>query len=100
MRVLQPPRTDTERAARNSRCATAQYENHCLKQLRKTPEQHRKMVRKTVDYARSQGVRVNVYLEDWSNGYRDNPQYVYDYWLAKYCPLLRLCHQRQSIARE
>jgi len=53
-------------------------ENHCLKQLRKTPEQHRKMVRKTVDYARSQGVRVNVYLEDWSNGYRDNPQYVYD----------------------
>ncbi|MEO0369075.1 MAG: alpha-isopropylmalate synthase regulatory domain-containing protein [Pseudomonadota bacterium] len=52
-------------------------ENHCLKQLRKTPEQHAEMVKQTIDYAREKGVIVNVYLEDWSNGYRDNPDYVY-----------------------
>ncbi len=53
-------------------------ETHCRTQLRKTPEEHRAMVKQTIDYARSQGVRVNVYLEDWSNGYRDNPNYVYE----------------------
>ena len=52
-------------------------ENHCRGQLRKTPEQHMDMVRQTITYAQSKGVRVNVYLEDWSNGYRDNPDYVY-----------------------
>ena len=27
--------------------------------------------------ALDQGLRVNIYLEDWSNGYRDSPDYVY-----------------------
>jgi D-citramalate synthase len=30
------------------------------------------IILKTVDYALGKGLTVNVYLEDWSNGYRDN----------------------------
>lgn len=50
---------------------------HCCSQLGKTLEQHLAGIRATIGYAREQGLRVNVYLEDWSNGYRDSPDYVY-----------------------
>lgn len=53
-------------------------EKHCLTQLRQQPEQHIERIKQTVDYAHQQGVAVNVYFEDWSNGYRDNPDYVYN----------------------
>lgn len=53
-------------------------EKHCVEQLRKTPETHILDVRNTIDYALSQGLSVNIYLEDWSNGYHDNPEYVYN----------------------
>ncbi len=53
-------------------------ENHCLKQLRVSPEQHIEDIKKNIDYAHSQNLSVNVYLEDWSNGYRDNADYVYN----------------------
>ena len=53
-------------------------EKHCRKQLRQSPEQHIENIHKTIDYALSQGVQVNVYLEDWSNGYQDSPDYVYN----------------------
>lgn len=52
-------------------------EKHCRMQLQKTPEQHIADIHKTVAYALDKGLRVNMYLEDWSNGYRDNPDYVY-----------------------
>jgi len=52
-------------------------ENHCLKQLRKTPEQHIEQIKETIAYAQENNISVNVYLEDWSNGYKDNPDYVY-----------------------
>jgi D-citramalate synthase len=52
-------------------------EKHCREQLGKTPKQHLKEILKTIDYAASQGLSVNIYLEDWSNGYQDNPEYVY-----------------------
>ena len=52
-------------------------EKHCREQLRRTLEQHVEEIRRTVDYAGEQGLLVNVYLEDWSNGYVDNPSYVY-----------------------
>lgn len=52
-------------------------ENHCKNQLRKTRQEHVADIRQTVAYAQDQGLNVNVYLEDWSNGYRDNPEYVY-----------------------
>lgn len=52
-------------------------EKHCRAQLRSTLEQHLANIRKTVDYALSRGLRINVYLEDWSNGYKDSPDYVF-----------------------
>jgi len=52
-------------------------EIHCRMQLRRTLEQHLEDIRRTVEYAREQDLKVNVYLEDWSNGYRDSRDYVY-----------------------
>ncbi|CAG9000858.1 MAG: 2-isopropylmalate synthase [Candidatus Celerinatantimonas neptuna] len=52
-------------------------EKHCQMQLNKTLDEHVRDILATIDYAVSQGLRCNLYLEDWSNGYRDNPQYVY-----------------------
>ncbi|MGW8309728.1 MAG: alpha-isopropylmalate synthase regulatory domain-containing protein [Thiogranum sp.] len=52
-------------------------EKHCRNQLNKTLAQHAGDIRKTINYAHKQGLRVNLYLEDWSNGYRDCPDYVY-----------------------
>lgn len=51
---------------------------HCMQQLGKTPEEHIDDIRKAVAYAREKGIRVNLYLEDWSNGMKDSPKYVYD----------------------
>lgn len=53
-------------------------EKHCVNQLGKTLQQHVADIRNTVSYALAQGLRVNAYLEDWSNGYRDNRQYVFE----------------------
>jgi len=52
-------------------------ESHCRQQLKKTLRQHVKDIRKTVDYAGEQGLLVNIYLEDWSNGYFKSPDYVF-----------------------
>ena len=52
-------------------------EKHCREQLGKSLEQHVAEIRQTVDYALEKGLKVNAYLEDWSNGYRDSRDYVY-----------------------
>ena len=52
-------------------------EKHCREQLGKTLDQHSADILQTIDYAYEQGLKVNVYLEDWSNGYRDSPDYVF-----------------------
>ncbi len=52
-------------------------EKHCRQQLKKTPSQHLKDILQCLAYAHQQRLAVNLYLEDWSNGYRDNPGYVY-----------------------
>lgn len=52
-------------------------ERHCQLQLGKTLEEHLADIQHTLDYAFSRGLIVNVYLEDWSNGYRDSPDYVF-----------------------
>ena len=41
---------------------------HCTQQLQKSPEEHINDIRETIYYAHSQGILVNVYLEDWSSG--------------------------------
>ncbi len=53
-------------------------EKHCREQLGKTLESHVTDIRRTVAYAQEEGLQVNIYLEDWSNGYQDSRQYVYD----------------------
>lgn len=52
-------------------------EKHCTQQLGKTLDQHIVDIKQTIAYAQQQGLSVNVYFEDWSNGYADSPNYVY-----------------------
>lgn len=52
-------------------------EKHCREQLGKNLEQHIEGIEQTVAYAREQGLAVNMYLEDWSNGYLDSKDYVF-----------------------
>lgn len=51
---------------------------HCSEQLKKSLDQHVIDVKQTIDYALSKDLKVNIYLEDWSNGYKDSPEYVYE----------------------
>lgn len=53
-------------------------EKHCREQLGKTLAQHTVDILETIRYALDKGLKVNVYLEDWSNGYHDKPAYVYE----------------------
>jgi D-citramalate synthase len=53
--------------------------NHLTYQLKKTPEQHFKEVAEVIAYARKNNIECNVYLEDWSNGMRHSPEYVFQY---------------------
>ncbi len=50
---------------------------HCQCQLKKTPDEHIADIKNVISYADSQGIGVNIYLEDWSNGMKDSPDYVY-----------------------
>jgi len=51
-------------------------EQHCRRQLHMTPEEHIAQLEATVDYGHKQGLKINAYLEDWSNGVRDSFAYV------------------------
>lgn len=51
--------------------------NHCQNQLRKTPEQHIADIKEVLRHAREMGIRMNIYFEDWSNGMRNSPEYMY-----------------------
>ncbi len=53
-------------------------QKHCELQLRKTPEEHIADIRNSIDNADKMGIRVNIYFEDWSNGMRNSPEYVYN----------------------
>lgn len=50
---------------------------HCTHQLHKTPEEHIGEICRSLEYAEKRGISVNLYLEDWSNGMKDSPEYVY-----------------------
>ncbi|MDD6437312.1 MAG: alpha-isopropylmalate synthase regulatory domain-containing protein [Prevotella sp.] len=49
---------------------------HCREQLHKTPQEHLADILRVIDYAQSKGMTVNLYLEDWSSGMKDSPDYV------------------------
>ncbi len=51
-------------------------QHHCEVQLRKTVNQHLADIERTVSCASKSNVAVNVYLEDWSQGMTDSPDYV------------------------
>ena len=53
--------------------------NHLTHQLKKTPEQHFSEIAESIALATENGIETNVYLEDWSNGMRNSPEYVYQY---------------------
>jgi D-citramalate synthase len=53
--------------------------NHLTHQLKKTPAQHFAEIAKVIALAKKKGIDTNVYLEDWSNGMRNSPNYVFQY---------------------
>ncbi len=66
-----------ETGGRTLNLLTKGSENHCRNQLRQELAVHAGNIQQTISYAQSKGLTVNMYLEDWSNGYKDNPDYVY-----------------------
>jgi len=53
--------------------------NHLIHQLKKTAEQHFTEIAQVIALAESKGIATNVYLEDWSNGMRHSPEYVFEF---------------------
>ena len=53
--------------------------NHLTHQLKKTPKEHFSDIAFTIQQAQDRGIETNVYLEDWSNGMRNEPSYVFQY---------------------
>ncbi len=68
---------------------------HCTHQLHKTPEEHIADIKAELVYARKKGFAVNLYLEDWSNGMKDSPEYVYQMMDA----LLEADSERAAVSR-
>lgn len=50
---------------------------HVTRQLKKSPEAHLADIKNSIKMAQEMGIRVNLYLEDWSNGMRNSPDYVH-----------------------
>jgi D-citramalate synthase len=53
--------------------------NHLTHQLKKSPEQHFSEIKTIIEQAQKLGISTNIYLEDWSNGMRNSPEYVFQY---------------------
>ncbi len=51
--------------------------SHCTHQLKKNPEEHFADIIQTINMAIEIGISVNLYLEDWSNGMKNSPEYVF-----------------------
>jgi (R)-citramalate synthase len=50
---------------------------HLNEQLRKTPEEHVKSINEIIAHASTLGIKVNIYLEDFSNGIINSGKYVF-----------------------
>lgn len=53
--------------------------NHLTHQLKKKPAEHFAEIAAVLTLAKKKGLDCNIYLEDWSNGMRHSPDYVYQY---------------------
>ncbi len=53
-------------------------EKHCIYQLKQTPQEHIEAIKREVKIACNAGLAVNLYLEDWSNGMKESPEYVFN----------------------
>jgi D-citramalate synthase len=53
--------------------------NHLTYQLKKTPKEHFEAVEHVIELALKNNIVTNVYLEDWSNGMRNSPEYVFEF---------------------
>ncbi len=53
-------------------------EKHCHFQLKKSSQEHFEQIKGVVADATKRGIKVNLYLEDWSNGIIYSPDYVMD----------------------
>jgi len=53
--------------------------NHLKHQLKKTPEEHFKSIAGVIELAKKKDIETNVYLEDWSNGMKASPEYVFQF---------------------
>jgi (R)-citramalate synthase len=53
--------------------------NHLTHQLKKTPDEHFAEIQQVLTDAQAADIQVNVYLEDWSNGMRNSPDYVFQF---------------------
>jgi len=53
--------------------------NHLKHQLKKTPEEHFKGIAEVISLAKEKEIETNVYLEDWSNGMKNSPEYVFQF---------------------
>lgn len=51
---------------------------HLTKQLRKTVSEHIADISTVIEKAAARGLSANIYLEDWSNGIADSPEYVFE----------------------
>lgn len=51
---------------------------HVTQQLKKTPQAHLADITAVVLEAERRGITINVYLEDWSNGMIQSPDYVFE----------------------
>ena len=53
--------------------------NHLTHQLKQSPDEHFQKLELCLKEAQAAGISSNIYLEDWSNGMRNSPEYVWDY---------------------
>lgn len=53
--------------------------NHLTRQLKKKPAEHFADIARTIEYALKHGRSVNIYLEDWSNGWLSSRDYMFSF---------------------
>ncbi len=68
-----------EAGAKVQNLLTKGSKNHLTHQLKRTPEEHFTEIAEVIEKAAKVGIATNVYLEDWSNGMRNSPDYVYQF---------------------